>query len=82
MKKLIALLLSATILFSSCGTIFGGRISACQKTKPAPGQMTRQIRPAALTFDLISCIGLAGIIGTIIDFADGGIYKPCNTTVK
>ena len=66
-----------TLSMSSCGTVFGGRISECQKTKPAPGQPKRQIRPFAVVGDLLT----AGV-WLIVDFVDGGIYKPCNTTAS
>ena len=61
-----------TLACSSCATIFGGPISACQRTKPAEGQPSREIRAGAL---------IAGIIlfpTFIVDFATGAIYKPCD----
>jgi len=70
MKKLI--ILSASLILSSCGTILGGHITDCQRTKPINGD-PRRIRPAALIGDVFCTYGL----GLIVDFADGAIYKPC-----
>jgi hypothetical protein len=77
MKKIFLAAALILIMCSGCGTILGGKITACQKTKPAPGQPKRQIRPAALIGDIA-----AGGWCTVIDFIDGGIYKPCQTTNK
>ncbi len=60
--------------FSSCATILGGSVNTCQKTKPQPGQPSRDVRVAALIFDI-----LLFWPGAIVDFADGAIYKPCST---
>lgn len=82
MKKTIAILLvAATFTLTSCGTIFGGKISSCQATKPnkEKGEAQRQVRPAALIFDIF---GFLPGIALIIDFADGGIYKPCTHTTQ
>lgn len=67
MKKL-AVLLMTTVMLSSCGTILGGKISACQKTKPTDGTH-RKIRVWAFLFD--------GPWGWVVDFSTGGMYKPC-----
>lgn len=76
MKKRIlnfvgVILVAATL--SSCATVFGGPVSACQRTKPAPGQPARAIRGGALIADI-----LLFWPGAIVDFATGAIYKPCN----
>ena len=68
MKKIAILLVASAILFNSCGTICGGKITDCQKQGPG-----RQIRPAALIFDLLTF----PIIGLVVDFADGAMYVPC-----
>jgi hypothetical protein len=73
MKKAIVLCLAGTMLFSSCATIFGGKVSDCQKTKPTAGQPARQVRVGALILDI-----LIFWPGAVIDFADNSIYKPCN----
>ena len=73
MKKTITLttLLLSLLIFSSCATVFGGKITDYQKTKPQQGEKQREIRVGAL---------IAGIVlfwpGAIIDFATGAIYKP------
>jgi hypothetical protein len=79
MKKLSILLFSASVLFSSCGTIFGGTITDCQKKGPVQGGVHRTIRPAALIFDIL---GPLPIIAAVIDFADGGIYVPCGANYQ
>ncbi len=56
---------------SSCATIFGGPVSAYQKTKPAAGQPQRNVRAGALVADI-----LLFWPGAIVDFATGAIYKP------
>ena len=76
MKKIL-LRVSALVLIvaslSSCATVFGGQVSACQRTKPAPGQPAREIRAGALIADIVLFLP-----GTIVDFATGAIYKPCD----
>jgi hypothetical protein len=76
MKKKIIHALALVVIaatLSSCATVFGGRVSECQRTKPASGQPTREIRAVALVADI-----LLFWPGTIVDFATGAIYKPCN----
>lgn len=80
MKHLFIILsfgLTLTI-FSGCGALYGGHISDCQKHTPARDEPKRQIRPAALVFDILS----SPIIALPIDFATGGIYKPCSLSHK
>lgn len=62
-----------TAMLSSCATVFGGRVSTCQKTKPASGQPARSVRGVALVADI-----LLFWPGAIVDFATGAIYKPCD----
>lgn len=74
-KKIFNFLAMAlvAIMMSSCATVFGGKVSDCQRTKPAPGEPTRPIRAGALIADI-----LLFWPGTIVDFATGAIYKPCD----
>ncbi len=77
MKKLT--LVAAVAFFSmsmtSCATLFGGRVTEYQKTRPAPGQPQREIRVGALVADvLLFWPSLA------VDFATGAIYKPLDKT--
>jgi len=75
MKKRILNVLAVVIVaatLSSCATVFGGTVSACQKTKPAVGEPSRSVRGVALVADI-----LLFWPGTIVDFATGAIYKPC-----
>lgn len=58
---------------SSCATVFGGSVSECQRTKPAPGEPERSVRVAALVADFVLFWP-----GAVVDFATGAIYKPCN----
>ncbi len=78
MKKLTLIFLSSLIIFQcGCATLFGGRVTECQKTKPAPGEAHRKIKPGAFTVDFI--IGLATLeIPLMIDFATSAIYQPCD----
>jgi hypothetical protein len=70
--QFVAIVLIATSL-SSCATVFGGPVSACQRTKPAAGQPARAVRGGALVADI-----LLFWPGVIVDFATGAIYKPCD----
>ena len=73
MKKIkkVFLILLAALMLSSCATIFGGPVTAHQKTKPAPGEPQREVRVVALIADI-----LLFWPATIVDFATGAIYKP------
>ncbi|MEY4931540.1 MAG: hypothetical protein RI909_2264 [Bacteroidota bacterium] len=73
MKKFIK---GVTVLFlavsvTSCATIFGGKVTTYQKTKPGPGEPQREVRVGALIADI-----LLFWPGAVIDFATGAIYKP------
>ena len=73
MKKItqVAAVVMVTLSMSSCATLFGGRVTEYQKTRPAPGQPQREIRIGALVADvLLFWPSLA------VDFATGAIYKP------
>jgi hypothetical protein len=74
MKKRICIVFVAlTLLLSSCATILGGQITDCQRTKPAPGQPSREVRAGFLIVDII----FLAIPFTVVDFITGAIYKPC-----
>ena len=68
--KPISLLLIA-ILFSSCATVLGGKITDHQKRKPLDGEPQRDVRVVALVADIILFWPFA-----VVDFATGAIYKP------
>ena len=68
--KIIAVGLIA-IMFSSCATVFGGKVTQYQKTKPGSGEPQRDVRVGALIADI-----LLFWPGAIVDFATGAIYKP------
>ena len=70
MKKVIAIGFIA-IMMSSCATVFGGKVTAHQKTKPAASEQQREVRVVALIADI-----LLFMPGLIVDFATGAIYKP------
>lgn len=70
MKSVIAIGLVA-IMMSSCATVFGGKVTAQQKTKPAAGEQQREVRVVALIADI-----LLFAPALIVDFATGAIYKP------
>jgi hypothetical protein len=61
----------AVCVLSSCATVFGGRVSAYQRTQPVTGQPPRQLRVVALVADIVFFWP-----GTIIDFATCAIYRP------
>ena len=69
--QITAIVLIAASL-SSCATVFGAKVSECQRTNPAAGQPARSIRGVALVADI-----LLFWPGVIVDFATGAIYKPC-----
>lgn len=73
MKKASSLLLIVILMasMSSCATVFGGKVSEYQKTKPNDGEAQRDVRVGALIADIILFWP-----GTIVDFATGAIYKP------
>ncbi len=76
MKKKILnflVIISIATIMSSCATVFGGKVSDCQRTKPAAGEPARAIRGGALIADI-----LLFWPGAIVDFATGAIYKPCD----
>lgn len=68
-KSLLALAILASM--SSCATVFGGRVTEYQRTRPAPGQPQREVRVGALIADVILFWP-----GAIVDFATGAIYRP------
>ena len=70
--KILTMVLMVVVL-SSCATVFGGKISQCQKMKPTASQPSRDVRVAALICDIVLFWP-----GTIVDFATGAIYKPCD----
>ncbi len=76
-KKILNALAILTVaaLLSSCATVLGGQVSDCQRTRPAAGQPSREIRGAALIADI-----LLFWPGAVIDFATGAIYRPCNSS--
>lgn len=75
--KFIALVLLASMTLSSCATVFGGPVTAYQRTKPNPGEPQREIRTGALIADVILFWP-----GAIVDFATGAIYQPKNPDSK
>lgn len=58
-------------LLSSCATVFGGKVTSAQRTKPKEGEPARKVRPVAVIAD-----ALLFWPGLIVDFATGAIYKP------
>jgi UPF0716 family protein affecting phage T7 exclusion len=73
MKKLSNMLAIALLVLSmsSCATVFGGKVTDYQRTKPAAGEPQREVRVGALIADI-----LLFFPGVIVDFATGAIYKP------
>lgn len=79
MKKFLFVVVACALLLTqtSCATIFGGKISDCQRTKPAAGKPARKIRPVALVLDVCT-----GLVWVAVDFATGAIYAPCKAEKK
>jgi hypothetical protein len=69
-KNAIVLTIAVSIL-SSCATVFGGRVTTYQRTKPMAGEPQRRLRVGAFIADI-----LLFWPGAIIDFATCAIYKP------
>lgn len=69
-SKFLAVLV-ITLMLTNCATIFGGKVSQYQKTKPADGEPQRNVRVVALIADIVLFWP-----GAIVDFATGAIYKP------
>lgn len=78
MKKITSIIAMTLVvcILSSCATVFGGKVTAAQRTKPKEGEPSRAIRPVALIADI-----LLFWPGLIVDFATGAIYKPEQKTV-
>ncbi|HMC02281.1 MAG TPA: hypothetical protein VKN14_14675 [Flavobacteriaceae bacterium] len=68
--KFLAILLMSLAL-TNCATVFGGKVTQYQKTKPADGEPQRPVRVVALIADIVLFWP-----GAIVDFATGAIYKP------
>ena len=64
-------LISCIAVLSSCATVFGGRRTSYQVTKPREGEPQREVRVVALIADIILFWP-----GAIVDFATGAIYRP------
>ena len=71
--KCIAMFVFITMVFTSCATVFGGRVSLCQRHRPSAKEPTRRIRVVALVADLVLWWPGLGI-----DFLTGAIYRPCH----
>ena len=68
-RSLLAIAILASM--SSCATVFGGRVTEYQRTKPAPGQPQREIRAGALIADVVLFWP-----SVLVDFITGAIYRP------
>ncbi|MEO8085827.1 MAG: hypothetical protein ABI763_03350 [Bacteroidota bacterium] len=79
MKKIFNVIAFAYMLvsFSSCATVFGGKVGTCQRTPPAPGQEMRKVRTGALIADIVFFPP-----GIFIDFMTCAIFKPCDDVAK
>lgn len=71
----LSMLLLIVSLFTSCGTVFGGKITKCQQ-KGNKGH--REVNAVVLVADIV----LSGPVGVIIDFCDGHMYKKCENQKK
>jgi PBP1b-binding outer membrane lipoprotein LpoB len=71
--KIFTVICLIALALSSCATVLGGKITTCQRTKPASGQPAREIRAGYLILDIL----LLGVPFTVVDFVTHAIYKPC-----
>ena len=71
--KRMAILALMPMVFASCATVFGGKVSMCQRHRPSPKEPTRKIRVVALVADIVLWWPGLGI-----DFLTGAIYRPCH----
>ena len=62
-------------MFSSCATVFSGKLTEHQKTRPAPGEPKREIKWELVVVDAVLFFPY-GLVGLGIDFATGAIYRP------
>jgi hypothetical protein len=65
------LILFIALSCTSCATVFNGKTTDCQRTKPKQGEPRREIKKGALIIDIF----VLGAIPLIIDFATCSIYK-------
>lgn len=75
MKKFLSVAVTAIVVcssFTSCATLFGGKVDKCQMQKPGDGQPTRQIKILPLVADIVLFPP-----ALIVDFATNAIYKNC-----
>lgn len=70
MKKIMIMVVAASML-TSCATVFGGRITKHQTTKPKQGEEKRRVRVAPLILN-----AWFFPIGIGIDFLTGAAYRP------
>ena len=70
LPAMVALMFAGSL--TSCATVFGGRVTAAQKQKPAPGETQRKVRVGALIADIL----LFPLVSIPVDFATGAIYQP------
>ena len=77
MKKIL-LIAVATLTLTSCATVFGGRVTTHQRTKPnkEAGEPARRVRIVPLVANAIFWPWGIGV-----DFLTGAAYKP-NKEVK
>ena len=66
------LIAAIAISFTSCATVFGGRVGVCQRTKPVKGQPSRAIRPVPLIANILFFWP-----GIVVDLLTCATYKPC-----
>ncbi len=82
LKPIGILLLSCSILATSCATILGGPITASQKHRPEKGEAKRKLRPAPLIAGIVTIPFFVGAISLIVDFSTRAIYKPMEPKSK
>lgn len=73
--KTTLLLLAVALTLSSCATLFGGKVTDYQRTKPSVNEPARKVRVVPLIADIVLFWP-----SLIVDFATGAIYKPQKDT--
>ena len=75
MKKNLSIIMTVLLIsssFTSCATLFGGKVDKCQMTKPGNGQPKREIKILPLVADIVLFAP-----ALIVDFATNAIYENC-----
>ena len=76
--KFLIIACGVALTFSSCATMFGGKITECQKRTPQVGEPKREVRWGSVAANIL--LGCPECI--LVDLITGAIYKPCDNNDK